>query len=188
MYKQQEDKLKQVTERIKYLRDILDLSQAEVAEKLGISISLYNDYETGAKDIPISMMYGVAAIFGVDASEILIGETPRMLDYTVTRKGTGIAIDRYAGYKFEALAHNYKNKNKEPMLVTIDVSDTPPELVSHNGQEFNYVLEGKIGVTIGKKTVILEAGDCIYFDPRIPHGQFAVDNTAVFLTVIDKDN
>lgn len=188
MYSQQEDKLKQVTERIRYLRDILDLSQAEVAENLGISISLYNDYETGAKDIPISMMYGVAALFGVDAAEILTGESPRMLDYTVTRKGNGIAIDRYEGYKFEALAHNYKNKNKEPMLVTIMVSDTPPELVSHSGQEFNYVLQGKIGVTIGKKTVTLEAGDCIYFDPRIPHGQFAIDDTAVFLTVIDAEN
>ena len=188
MNTEQKDKLKQVTERIKYLRDILDFSQVEVAEKLGISTTLYNEYETGAKDIPISMMYGVAAIFGVDATEILTGEAPRMLDYTVTRKDSGIAIDRYVGYKFEALAHNYKNKNKEPMLVTIDVSDNPPELVSHSGQEFNYVLEGKIGVTIGKKTVMLEAGDCIYFDPRIPHGQFAVDGTAKFLTVIDKEN
>ncbi len=188
MYNQHEDKLKLVTERIRYLRDILDLSQIEVAEKLGISIELYNDYESGKKDMPISIMYGVAAIFGVDAAEILTGETPRMLDYTVTRKGCGIGIDRYAGYKFEALAHNYKGKNKEPMLVTIEVSNTQPELVTHGGQEFNYVLDGKIGVILGKKTVVLEKGDCIYFDPSTPHGQYAIDGVATFLTVIDSEN
>lgn len=184
----QKDMLKQVTDRIRYLRDILDFSEEEVAEKLGISAELYKEYESGVKDIPISMMYGVASIFGVEATEILTGEAPRMLDYTVTRSGQGISIDRYKGYSFEALAHNYIDKNKEPMLVTIEVSDSAPELVSHGGQEFNYVLEGKIGVILGKKTVVLEAGDCIYFDPRVPHGQFAVDSTAKFLTVIDSEN
>ncbi|MBR6594479.1 MAG: helix-turn-helix transcriptional regulator [Clostridia bacterium] len=188
MYNDHQDKLKQVTERIRYLRDILDLSQTEVADKLGIPVSLYIEYENGEKDIPISMMYGVADILGVDAAEILTGEAPKMLDYTVTRNGKGIGIDRYAGYYFEALAHNFINKNKEPMLVTIELSEKAPELVSHGGQEFNYVLEGKIGVILGKKTVELNTGDCIYFDPNIPHGQFAIGGTAKFLTVIDAEN
>lgn len=187
MYNEHKDKLMQVTERIRYLRDILDLSEDEVAKELGIPTDLYKEYESGEKDIPISMMYAVASVFGVEATEILTGEAPRMLDYTVTRKGQGIDIDRYEGYSFEALAHNYIGKNKEPMLVTIEATDDMPELVSHGGQEFNYVLEGKIGVTVGRKTVLLNEGDCIYFDPRIPHGQFAVDGTAKFLTIIDKD-
>lgn len=187
MYTEHKDKLKQVTDRIRYLRDILDYTEEEVAEKLGISTELYKEYESGAKDIPISMMYGVAAIFGVEATEILTGEAPRMQDYTVTRKGQGINIDRYKGYSFEALAHNYIDKNKEPMLVTIELSDGTPELVSHGGQEFNYVLEGTVGVVIGKKTVTLETGDCVYFDPSIPHGQFAVNGTAKFLTIIDNE-
>ncbi len=188
MYTEHKEELKQVTDRIHYLRDILELSATEVAEKLGIPVSLYLDYETGKKDIPISVIYAVASIFGVDATDILTGEAPRMYDYTVTRKGQGIDIKRYEGYAFEALAHNYIGRNKEPMLVTIDPSDTPPELVSHGGQEFNFVIEGKIGVTIGKKTVTLEEGDCVYFDPKIMHGQFAIGGRAKFLTIIDKDS
>lgn len=188
MYSEHKDKLKQVTERIHYLRDILDLSTTEMAKKLHVSPSLYLEYETGRKDIPISMIYAVASILGVDATDILTGEAPRMNDYTVTRKGQGIAIKRYEGYSFEALAHNFIGRNKEPLLVTINPADTQPELVTHGGQEFNYVLSGKIGVTIGRKTMFLEAGDCIYFDPSIPHGQFAVDAEAKFLTVIDKDS
>lgn len=188
MYTEHTDKLKQVTERIYYLRDILDFTTAEVAEKLDIPVFLYEEYESGSKDIPISMIYAVAAVFGVDPTEILTGEAPRMYDYTVTRKGQGVDIKRYEGYSFETLAHNYIGRNKEPMLVTINSSDKPADLVSHGGQEFNYVLEGTIKVSIGRKSVVLEAGDCIYFDPRIPHGQAAVSRVARFLTVIDKDN
>jgi len=188
MYTEHTEKLKQVTDRICYLRDILDFTTAEVAEKLDIPVTLYEEYESGSKDIPISMIYAVAAVFGVDATEILTGEAPRMYDYTVTRKNQGVDIKRYEGYSFETLAHNYIGRNKEPMLVTINPSDAPADLVSHGGQEFNYVLEGTIKVTIGKKSVVLDQGDSIYFDPRIPHGQFAVNGVAKFLTVIDKDN
>ncbi|MBP5754775.1 MAG: cupin domain-containing protein, partial [Clostridia bacterium] len=74
-----------------------------------------------------------------------------------------------------------------PMIVTISPSEGKPQLVSHGGQEFNYVLEGTVGVTIGGKEIILNEGDSVYFDPAIPHGQFAVGGVARFLTVIDKE-
>ncbi|HBR31248.1 MAG TPA: XRE family transcriptional regulator, partial [Clostridiales bacterium] len=58
---------------------------------------------------------------------------------------------------------------------------------THTGQEFNYVLEGKIAVILNKKTIELSEGDSIYFDPSVPHGQIALGGTARFLTVIDKN-
>lgn len=39
----------------------------------------------------------------------------------------------------------------------------------------------------GAKTILLNEGDSVYFDPRIRHGQYAVDGEARFLTVIDKE-
>ncbi|MFR5864009.1 MAG: 16S rRNA (adenine(1518)-N(6)/adenine(1519)-N(6))-dimethyltransferase RsmA [Acutalibacteraceae bacterium] len=74
------------------------------------------------------------------------------------------------------------------MLVTISPKDDKPELVSHGGQEFNYVLSGKVAVVLGAKTILLNEGDSVYFDPRIRHGQYAVDGEARFLTVIDKND
>lgn len=180
------EELQLITERIKYLRDILDLSQTEMAEKAGLSLADYQNYESGKCELPISAIYAIAAAMNVDATELLTGEAPRMKDYTVTRKGQGIDVERYEGYAFEALAHNFVGRDKEPMLVTLAPSEEKAKLVTHSGQEFNYVLEGKVGVVIGAKTLILEAGDSIYFDPRIPHGQFAVDAEAKFLTIIDK--
>ena len=181
------DQLKQIADRIKYLREILDVSALDLANQIDMPLDLYNSYENNEKDIPISMIYNVASALGVDPTELLTGESPRMEAFAVTRKNKGIAVERYSGYAFESLASNFKGRNKEPMIVTISPAEGKPQLVSHGGQEFNYVLEGSIGVTIGGKEIILEEGDSVYFDPSIPHGQFAVGGKARFLTVIDKE-
>ncbi len=181
------EQLKQIADRIKYLRDILDVSALDLAKRIDMPFELYNAYENCEKDIPISMIYNVASVLGVDPTDLLTGESPRMDVYAVTRKGRGVGVERYAGYAFESLASNFKGRNKEPMIVTISPSDKKPQPVSHGGQEFNLVLEGTIGVVIGGKEIILNEGDSVYFNPAIPHGQFAVGKAAKFLTVIDKE-
>lgn len=182
------EQIKQIAQRIKYLRDALDMTEQEVADAIHISVDEYLAYENGETDIPISIIYSAAAAMGVDATELILGEAPRMAEYCVTRKDAGVMIERYPGYSFEALAHNFIGRDKEPMIVTLSSSDKRSPLVSHSGQEFNYVLEGKIGVTVGTQTFILSEGDSIYFLPTIPHGQFAIEGTAKFLTIIDKEN
>jgi len=181
------EQIKQIAQRIFYLRDALDMTQSEVSDKIGIPLDEYIKYENAEKDIPISIIYEAASALGVDATEILLGEAPRMSEYCVTRKGKGVKIERFAGYSFEALAHNFIGRDKEPMIVTLVKSDKKADLVSHSGQEFNYVLEGTIGVTIGERVFELSEGDSIYFKPSIPHGQFSVTDSAKFLTIIDKE-
>ncbi len=173
--------------RIAYLREILEYSEEDVALHLGITTDMYRKYETGDEDIPISVIYTIAAFFGVDPTEILTGDTPKVEEFSVTRKGMGVKVKRYEGYDFESLAFNYIGRNKEPMLVTIAPSDEKPDLVSHFGQEFNYVISGKIGVVINEKTIILSEGDGIYFDATHPHGQYAISEESKFLTIIDID-
>ena len=181
------EQIKQIAQRIKYLRDAVDMTEKQVADAISISLDEYLEYENGEKDIPISIIYSTAAALGVDPTELILGEAPRMSEYCITRKNKGILIERYPGYSFEALAHNFIGRDKEPMIVTLSASDERSALVSHSGQEFNYVLEGKIGVTLGHRTFELAEGDSIYFSPSIPHGQFAIEGTAKFLTIIDKE-
>ena len=181
------EQIKQVAKRIAYLREVMDMQPEEVAAAIEMPAELYKQYESGEKDIPVSMIYSVASALGIDATELITGEAPRMTEYSVTRRNNGVAVHRYEGYDFESLAYNYKSRNKEPMIVTISPKDDHPALVTHHGQEFNYVLEGKIGILLGGRTIILSEGDSIYFDPLIPHGQIAMEKTSRFLTVIDKE-
>ena len=73
----------------------------------------------------------------------------------------------------------------QPLLVTLEPTDTPAKLITHTGQEFNMVLEGTVVVCIGDKEFTLTAGDSIYFNPTIPHGQrCGGEEKARFITVI----
>ena len=74
----------------------------------------------------------------------------------------------------------------EPLLVTLDSSKPPAPAVSHSGQEFNYVVDGQVKITVNKTEHILSSGDSIYFDARLPHGQSAVNGTAKFITIIQE--
>ncbi len=177
-------KIIEVAWQIREMREIMKKMPGEIAEKAGIPIEEYKKYESGELDIPISAIYSAASALEVDPTVLLTGETPRMKQHTITRKGKGISIERCKEYRFSALAHNFINRIMDPMIVELLTKDTPPELVPHKGQEFNYVLKGEVIVLYGDHRFQLSQGDSIYFDPKVPHGQMTEKGYAKFLTVI----
>ena len=180
------DQMQQISARIRELREILELTQEQVAADTGIALEDYKSYEEEAGVVPISALYAIADRLGVDPTGLMTGEAPRMAEYTVVRGGRGVSVERYKGYRFTALAANYIGRDMDPMIVDMTPSDGAPELVTHGGQEFNYVLEGRIIVTLGNQEFTLEAGDSIYFNPRIPHGQRAGGIPGKFITIINE--
>ena len=180
------DDLEQIPGRIRELREILEISSLDMARDIGIPMESYNKFETGEMDIPISVLYKISARLGVDATVLLTGEDPRMDTASVCRRGKGVRIERYPGYEFSSLAYNFKDRTIEPLLVFLDSSKEEAAPVSHSGQEFNFVIEGKISIVVGSREHLLEKGDCIYFDARLPHRQAAVDGSAQFITIIQE--
>ncbi len=177
--------IKLIAARIRELRDVYGFSADEIASELKISTDTYLKYEEDGSDIPISVLYHLANKYRVNLSEILTGTTPRLTTFCVVPDGQGIRVDRYAQYHMESLAHRFPDKVMEPMLVILEPQEHEPALVTHKGQEFNYVLDGSIYLLIDEKKLLLNKGDCAYFDPTHPHGQMAAnDSTATFLTVI----
>jgi len=181
------DKLHQIPSRIRELREILEISAVDMAKHLNVEPQLYEDFEKGETDLAISTLYEIAAALGVDLTVLLTGEAPRMDTACVVRDGQGVQVERYPGYGFESLAYNFKNRKIEPLLVSISPSDELPTMVRHKGQEFNYVVQGIVRITVGLKTHVLGKGDSIYFDPTMLHGQAAVDGPAKFLSIILED-
>lgn len=175
----------ELAERIKELREICDYSVEDMAKELNVSLDIYKEYEKTGRDVPISVIYQMSKMFGVDFSEILTGTSAKLNEYQVVRNGKGQRADRYPGYKFQDLAYHFANTIMQPLIVTLDPSDEPAELVSHKGEEFNYVLEGTIILTFAGKEIVLNQGDSIYFNPNYPHGQrCGGKEPAVFLTMI----
>lgn len=181
-----DDNLRQISSRIKELREILDISASDMAAGIAVPENTYLDYESGKLDIPISVLYKIAAQLNTDPTVLLTGEAPRMDTHSIVRAGHGVDIERYPGYRYSSLAYNFIGRDMEPLLVSLEPGEKPPAMVVHGGQEFNYVLEGKVRITLGKHAYELTAGDCIYFDPQLPHAQAAVGAPAKFITIINE--
>lgn len=179
------EKIKEIADRIKGLRDNFGEKTENIAGKLGINPAQYIEYENGKTDIPVSVLYNLAQIYNVELSSILTGEEPKLQHYCLVRKGTGIAVERRKDYKYQNLAYNFIHKKAEPFLVTVESSDKEIVLNSHHGQEFNYCLSGSIKVIIGKNELILNEGDSLFFDSSIPHGMTSINGkSSQFLAIV----
>lgn len=179
------DNMQMISERIRELREIFDVSEEEMAHDIGIDKAKYMEYEASGENIPISVLYHISQKFNVDMSEILTGEAAHLSTLQICRRGQGKTIDRYPGYMFESLAPRFSGKILEPLLVTLLPGQPDAALVTHGGQEFNLVLEGAIILSYNGKEYLLNTGDAVYFNPLNPHGQkVASEGKARFLTII----
>lgn len=177
--------MQQIADRLKGLRESLDLSIAAMAREINRDEKEIERYESGDSDIPMSYLFDIAQRFNIGTSTLLSGEEPRMSSYFLTRHGQGTSIERTKAYKYQALASGYKHPKAEPFEVTVEPNEKSIFLNSHEGQEFNYVLEGKLLFKIKEKELILNPGDSIFFDSSCPHGMKALENKPVkFLAII----
>ena len=177
--------IKQIAQRLHGLRDALDLTTEKVAEKCGVSREDYEKYESGNHDIPMSFICDMAQVFDVETTALISGNDPHSLAFSVTRKGNGTSVERTKVYKYQSLAHGFRNAKAEPFEVTVEPSDKPIHLNSHLGQEFNFILEGIMDLQIAGNDILLNPGDSIYFDSSKPHGMKAMNGEKVkFLAVI----
>ena len=156
-----DEQLKQIGERLRGLRDVLDLTAQEVADTVGISLEKYEKIENGEVDITISNLMKIAHKYGVSAEELMFAEAPHMKSYFVVRKGQGMSVERTKAYKYQSLVSGFVNHKADVFIVTVEPKPEAHTVYknTHPGQEFNLVLEGAMELYIGGKTIILEEGD-----------------------------
>lgn len=180
-----DDQIKQIAERLRGLRDVLELTAEDIARDCDISAEEYRLAETGEYDISVSMLQKIARAYGVSLDALMFDEEPKMSSYFLTRAGKGTSIERTKAYKYQSLAAGFMNRAADPFIVTVEPNDHPMHYNSHSGQEFNLVIEGRMMVSIDGKELILNEGDSLYFNSKLPHGMKALDGKTVrFLSVI----
>ncbi len=172
-----EFKIREVAERIRAVRESVGLTSEEMAEKTGVSVYEYLAYEGGAKDFSFTFIYKFANATGVEITDLMEGESPKIYSYDITRKGGGLPIARRKGMTYMRLAPKFRNKIGEPFMVTIPYVDEQfrvPHPHTHEGQELDIVVSGQLKVRIGEHEEILNEGDSIYYDSGEPHDEWAV--------------
>ncbi len=172
-------KIKEIAGRIKELREIENLSIADMAAKTGVSEAEYTACENGESDLHFAFIYRCANAFNVDVTDIIEGYSPKLKSFTVTRRGEGQRIEKAHGMTYYNLASAFKNRIAEPLYVksvySQEAQNRDIELTSHSGQECDLIISGHLKVQVGNHTEVLGPGDSIYFDSNTPHGMIAVN-------------
>ena len=122
---------------------------------------------------------------------MLTGENPHLSGYNLIRKGEGLPIKRNDGFDYYHLASRFRDKLAEPFLVRAPYREAeqsrPIELSSHEGQEFDFVLSGRLRFTFEGHIEELDPGDSVYYDSGRKHGMIATGGEdCTFLAVVIK--
>lgn len=164
-----------VAEKIKELRKSKHLSLEKLAKLTGLTKGYLSRIENSPKPPPIYTLSKISSALGVDVSNLLSNSEKIVplepTEITITKNSDHVITDGVGtpyGYVYEALASKKLGKNMEPFLVTDSFKWRTD--FQHEGEEFLYVLEGKLEFFFKEKSYFLEKGDSVYFDSVFPHG------------------
>ncbi|MBI5521694.1 MAG: cupin domain-containing protein [Desulfarculus sp.] len=163
-----------VGKRVRALREEKGLSLADLAQRTGLSETALGEIEDEAASPPLGTLIKLGKALGMKLGTLIASGEDR--PYTVVRAAERPAMSRFAsqkgtayGYSYEALAPQKKNRSMEPFLVTLNKADDQVEPSSHDGEEFIFVLDGRMEALVGDAREFLEPGDSIYYDSTEPH-------------------
>lgn len=172
--------VKEIAARVRVLREIEEITQEALAKEMGFEPSEYSAWENGDIDFPVGVLVEIASRFKVDLSELISGAVSKLKTFCVTRAGQAPEVSRRPMYGYWNLAYNFHRKKAEPFIVeaSAETENKPISLNTHPGQEFNYVLEGRLLISISGHDIELGPGDCVYYDSGEPHGMKALGGKA----------
>ncbi|GHV33709.1 transcriptional regulator [Spirochaetia bacterium] len=177
----------EIAARVRVLREIEGITVEALVKEQGFDLETYRAWESGAVEFPVGALVELANHFGVDLTELVLGAPSRLKTYCLTRAEEGPQVIRRPMYTYWNLANNFHHKKGEPFLVeaNADTEQKPLSLNTHPGQEFDYVLEGRLFISIGGHEMELGPGDSVYYDSNEPHGMKAIGGKRVrFLAMV----
>jgi len=165
----------QVGEKIKRLREDSGVSLKELEARTGLSSAVLSQIENHLVSPPLGTLIRIAKALHVRPAHFFDEHPDR--SFALVRKDDRKTVSRFAskrgvgyGYVYESLGHDMKGRHMEPFLVTLEPAATPaPRPSTHDGEEFIFVLEGQVRLTLGTHSDVLDPGDAVYYQSGIPH-------------------
>lgn len=166
--------------RLRALRAQRELTLAELAAQTAISVSTLSRLESGARRPTLELLLPLARAYGVTLDELVDAPAtgdPRIHVKPIRASGmTMLPLTRHAGG-----IQAYK------LIIAASSARRRPELKTHEGYEWLYVLDGNLRAVIGEHDLVLTAGEAAEFDTRVPHWFGAADDQAVeFLSLFGR--
>lgn len=174
-----------IAANIRKTRQAMNLTLAALATRTGVTKGYLSQVENMRTLVSLPVLYKIAAALGVEPGALLAGGKPAKR-YVHTPHGRGEVVEREypeSGFIYRALAADKTAKRMEPFLLELPPRSSRKD-VTTNGDEFIYVISGRVEFVIDKDRIPLAAGDSLYFEGSIPHHPENNTNRKAVLLVV----
>ncbi len=162
-----EDCLK-IGERLKRLRMINSLTQEELASRADLTKGFISQLENDATSPSIATLKDILDVFGVSMQEFF-SETADAESVVYGKDVRVQATDDDDRIKVELLVPGAQNREMDPVLVTLEPGEEMEEQPFHEGEEFGFVLLGKIQLRLDDRLHTVKKDECFYFSSDKRH-------------------
>jgi len=178
---------KVISRNIQKLRKRKKLTLQDLADRTGFTKGYLSRVERSEKAPPYSTLIKISGALGIEITTILKEnfEPPTDLRFCLTRGAHDRVIretNLFAGYDYVVLGANKPGKNMEPFLIYAPFEIS--RMYTHEGEEFIYVMEGRLEFQYGDEVHTLETGDHVYFDSCVPHSGKSLGKKKAKLMVV----
>jgi len=156
-----------IGERLKRLRMINSLTQEELASRADLTKGYISQLENDATSPSIATLKDILDVFGVSMQEFFSEITDE--DIVYGRESRVQPTDDDDKIKVELLVPGAQNREMDPVLVTLDPGGEMDEQPFHEGEEFGFVLLGKIQLRLDDRLYTVKKDECFYFTSDKKH-------------------
>ncbi|GHT63511.1 transcriptional regulator [Spirochaetia bacterium] len=154
---------------IRKLRKLQQRTLQDVADTCGYTKSLLSKIESGKVVPPIATLVKIASALNTNIAALMAeGDNIDCIFVPARQKGVE-PVPTESGYFILPLAVELKKKKMQPFIFTIRAEDLNDKVHSHLGEEFIYMLEGKMEFQVGLNTYRLKPGDSLFFESARDH-------------------
>ena len=172
-------------EKIKRMRLQKGLTQEELADRCELTKGYISQLENNLNSPSIATLTDILAALGSSLSEFFQEEAEEKIVYS---KNEFIEKDA-DGVLLNWLIPNAQKNMMEPILVELEEGAETAGDIPLEGEEFGYVLAGKITIVLGKKHHTCKKGEAFYYTASKPHLIInSGKNTAKFLWISTPPN
>ena len=151
----------EIGSKIRELRLKADLTQEELGDRCELTKGYTSQLENNLNSPSIATLTDILSALGSNLSEFFREEADEKVVFT---KDEFFEKDS-EGVLWKWLIPNAQKNMLEPVLEGASASEDIP----HEGEEFGYVLEGRIAVVLGSKHYICKKGEAFYYSASKPH-------------------
>ncbi len=173
---------KDIGDRIRRMREAQELTRQQVCRMAGLSPDRLEAFEEGREVPSIGVVIKLSRVLGSRMGGLIHGGGSGSESLTINRASEPAGFeygDTEQGYTYRTLTRpGTPGHDMEPFLLTFDPRVTDAKPISHDGQEFVYVVEGEIELFYDGKISTLHQGDSAYLDASRPHLFRGLGNTS----------